>query len=123
MNGNNLMIDTNIALYLLSGDETIAKLLQNRSIYISFITELELLGFKGIEEKQLKLINEFIENCTVIDLNDKIKKHTIELKRKYRLKLPDAIIAATSISMNLHFISADQDFEKISELYFIKYEV
>ena len=123
MNGNNLMIDTNIALYLLSGDETIAKLLQNRSIYISFITELELLGFKGIEEKQLKLINEFVENCTVIDLNDKIKKHTIELKRKYRLKLPDAIIAATSISMNLHFISADQDFEKISELYFIKYEV
>lgn len=42
MNGNNLLVDTNIVIYLLSGDKTIADLLDKKKIYISFITEIEL---------------------------------------------------------------------------------
>jgi len=44
MNGNNLMIDTNIAIYLLNGNKQIADLLDQKNIFISFITELELLS-------------------------------------------------------------------------------
>jgi hypothetical protein len=36
MSGNSLLIDTNIALYLLNGDEKIADLLDGRDVYISF---------------------------------------------------------------------------------------
>ena len=46
MSGNSLVVDTNIVLYLLSGDETVAALLNDRQIYLSFITELELLGYR-----------------------------------------------------------------------------
>lgn len=46
MNGNNLFLDTNIVLYLLSGDKTVADILFEKTVFISFVTELELLGFK-----------------------------------------------------------------------------
>ncbi|MGB5024099.1 MAG: hypothetical protein WBO44_02060 [Saprospiraceae bacterium] len=48
MNGDNIQIDTNIAFYLLSGDRVVAEILDSKNVYISFITELELLGFHGI---------------------------------------------------------------------------
>jgi predicted nucleic acid-binding protein len=45
MNGNKVFVDTNIILYLLSGDITLAELLNGKQIYISFITQLELLSY------------------------------------------------------------------------------
>jgi hypothetical protein len=52
MNGSNLLIDTNIALYLFNGDRTIASLLDGRNIDLSFISEMELLAFPGITEDE-----------------------------------------------------------------------
>lgn len=123
MSGNNLLIDTNIALYLLNGDTTIAELLNGRDVHVSFITELELLGFQDLKEDDRSVIEEFLSNCIIVDLSQAIKKITIELKQKYKLKLPDAIIAATSIYMNLPLISADRDFERILDLQFVRYEI
>lgn len=123
MNGSSLVIDTNIALYLFNGDRTIASLLDGRNVYISFITEIELLGFPGITDEQKAISKEFIEDSVVIDLNDTIKRMTIDLRVKYNLKIPDAIIAASALYLNLPLISADKVFEKVSELQFIKYEI
>ena len=123
MSGNSLLIDTNIALYLLNGDNTIAELLDGKDVYLSFISELELLGFQELRDEDLPIIEEFLNSCIIIDLNQAIKKITIELKRAQKIKLPDAIIAATSKYMNIPLISADQGFEKILELQFIKYEL
>lgn len=123
MSGNNLLVDTNIALYLLNGDETIAHLLEGKDIYISFITELELLGYQELAPEEIKIIEEFLSNCIVIELNQTIKQLTIELKRKFKIKLPDAIIAATSKYINIPLISADKGFDGISELQFILYEM
>jgi len=123
MSGNSILIDTNIALYLLNGDNTIAELLDGKDVYLSFISELELLGFQDLRDEDVPLIEEFLNSCIIVDLNQAIKKITIELKRAQKIKLPDAIIAATSKYMNLPLISADQGFEKITELQFIKYEL
>ena len=68
-------------------------------------------------------VEEFLNNCIIVDLNQAIKRLTIDLKRSYKIKLPDAIIAATSIYINVPLISADKGFEKISELQFVKYEI
>ncbi|MCR9102281.1 MAG: type II toxin-antitoxin system VapC family toxin [bacterium] len=123
MSGNSLLIDTNIALYLLNGDTTIAELLNGRDIHISFITELELLGFQDIKKEDIPFIKDFLNSCIIVDLNQSIKRITINLKQSYKIKLPDAIIAATSVYMNLPLISADKDFGQIDDLKFIRYEV
>lgn len=45
MSGKEILVDTNIFLYLLKGNDTLEEMLQGKSIYVSFITELELIGF------------------------------------------------------------------------------
>ena len=72
MNGNKLFLDTNIILYLLDGDETLAELLNDKQLYISLITELELLAFKGITEVEEQVIKSFVSQCKVISINSPI---------------------------------------------------
>jgi predicted nucleic acid-binding protein len=55
-------------------------------------------------------------------LNDGIKNIVIDLRRKYAIKLPDSIVAATAIFLNIPLISADKHFEKITELTFVLYQ-
>ena len=57
-----------------------------------------------------------LNSCFIIEINLQIKKIAIDLKQKYKLKLPDAIIAATAIHYDLPFISSDADFKSIKEL-------
>lgn len=59
MTGNRYLIDTNIAIYLLAGDQKIAELLDQAQIYISFISELELLSFKKLTKEENEVINNF----------------------------------------------------------------
>jgi predicted nucleic acid-binding protein len=122
MNGNKLFIDTNIALYLLSGDETLSILLQDKQIYISFITQLELLGFKPLTDKEEKIIRAFIDQCTIVDINNSIKETTIELRKDYKVKLPDSIIMATSIYLGVPLLTSDIDFKKVVEIDLLYYE-
>jgi len=50
-------------------------------------------------------------------LNENIILKSIEIRRKYRLKLPDSIIAATAIENNLKLLTRNlKDFERIAEL-------
>ena len=69
MHGESILIDTNIALYLLSGDRVIAEILDSKNVYVSFISELELLGFHGITSEEHQRIAEFLKDCIIVDLN------------------------------------------------------
>ena len=123
MSGKELLIDTNIAIYLLSKDDTLAELLRHKQIYISFITELELIGFKNLSQKEEKLIDSFINDCHVIGLDSKIKRHYQKLRKKYRIKLADSIIVATAIAFGLPLLSADKQLRSIKELDLLVYNV
>jgi predicted nucleic acid-binding protein len=59
MNGNKLLLDTNAVLYVLGGDETLASFLNGKELYLSIISELELLAFKNITPKEVKAISAF----------------------------------------------------------------
>ncbi len=122
MSGDKLFIDTNIAIYLLSGDETLAILLNDKNLYISFVTQLELLGFNNLIKKEEKMIQSFIDQCTVIDINSRIKDKVIELRKAYKIKLPDSIIIASSLYLDIPVITADKGFKKVEELNLLYYE-
>lgn len=122
MSGNKLFIDTNIVLYLLNGDQTLAELLHEKQLYISFITELELLAYQGITEGEQKIIEDFVNQCKVITLNNSIKKETIRVRKNYNTKLPDSIIIASALYLDLPLITSDVEFKKVDELTLIQYE-
>jgi len=122
MTGNSLLLDTNIVLYFLSGDKTLLPLFEEKELTISVITELELLGYDQLNDEDITTIEQFLRQCMVINLNDDIKKKTIYMRRTYNIKLPDAIILSTALSLNIPLISADKTFGKIKEGQIILYE-
>lgn len=122
MNGTKLLLDTNIVLYWLRGDKTLADLLHQKQIYLSFITELEVLGYSGLSQDQISLIHEFLSDCNIIDINSRIKSLAVKLRQTSKLKLPDSIILATSLYLDIPFVTLDADFKKIENAEIIYYE-
>ncbi|MCP9754443.1 type II toxin-antitoxin system VapC family toxin [Lacihabitans sp. CCS-44] len=115
MNGIDFIADTNFVIYLLEGKEEV-KVFEEYSYAISFITEIELLGNLNISKEEKLIIKELLKNCVIFDLNDSIKDITIDLKQYNKIKIPDAIIAATSLYLNIPLITADKYFGKINGL-------
>jgi predicted nucleic acid-binding protein len=122
MSGKEILVDTNIILYLLNGSDTLEEVLQGKDVYISFITELELIGIKNITLKEKHQIAILLNDCSIISLNNHIKEKYVELRKSYHLKLADAIIAATGIIYNFPLITADKQFKTVKELNFITYQ-
>jgi predicted nucleic acid-binding protein len=122
MNGSSLLLDTNIALYLLSGDRTIADLLHNKTIFISFITELELLGYTNLTLEEQKQVENFLAEAIIVDVNSEIKRIAITFWKSSKIKLPDAIIAASSTYLNIPLLTADKELAKLTGTTIILYE-
>jgi predicted nucleic acid-binding protein len=114
MSGTDYLIDTNILIHLGNGDQAITEFLQNKTIFVSFISEMELLSKPGLTTENIKVLQAMISNCVLVDFNHEIKVDAIKLRRNYRLKLPDAIIAASAKNLRLPLLTSDKDFKKIS---------
>jgi len=62
---------------------------------VSVVTKIEVLGFNAPDE-HYQLLVDFMNDAAVLDLTDNIVDTTIDIRRKHKTKLPDAIIAATA---------------------------
>lgn len=122
MNGNKLLLDTNTVLYVLAGDETLASFLNDKELYLSIIAEMELLSYKKITQKEVKVINAFLHELKIENISDEIKRIAIGLRKSSHLKLPDCIIAATSIALGIPLVTSDKQFSTIKDLDIIVYE-
>lgn len=107
--------DTNFLIYLHEGNEIVKPFL-SYDFGISFISEVELLGHSNITKKEELELKSLISDSFLIDWNLKIKEKTIDLRRNFKIKLPDSIIAATSIVYNIPLVTADKQFSQIEEL-------
>ncbi|MDP2362796.1 MAG: type II toxin-antitoxin system VapC family toxin [Ignavibacteria bacterium] len=121
MSGNKFLLDTNTILYLLGGKLNPQNLPDGKLI-ISFINELELLSYPHLSKVEEIKIKKFIDDIDVFNLTDEIKVETIRLRKKYNIKLPDAIICATALSQNAALITFDENLNKIKELKILKLE-
>jgi len=115
MDGNKLLVDTNIILYALKGDEALTELIHDQNLYISFITRIELLSFPKIDPDGIALIERFLKQVPVIESNPVINADAIDLRRKSGLEVPDAIIAASARFTGSRLLTADKDFKKVEE--------
>jgi predicted nucleic acid-binding protein len=85
-----------------SAEQFVDSILQDFQPTISAITEIELLCWKTASENDLVVLRDFIEDCVVFELDKDIKLKTVEIRKNYKLKLPDAIIAATAVIQKCH---------------------
>lgn len=77
---------------------------------------MELLSFSGITETEELGIKNLLSYCSKVTVSEDIKDTAISIRRKYRIKLPDAIVAASAIMNDIPLLTADKDFNKIKEL-------
>ena len=116
------LYDTNIFIDFFSGTSRIddifnVEFINQNDIIISQINKIELLSHPNITLSDEKKFEIFLNSFRIININTQIEKLTIQLRRKYKLKLPDAIIAATAINENAEIVTRDlKDFSKVKEL-------
>jgi predicted nucleic acid-binding protein len=116
--GMKYLIDTNVIIDYTSnllnkeGFEFIENIF-NTDFNISVIVEIEALGYNE-EVSKMQLLEKFLALANVIPLDKTVTKKTIELRKSRKLKLGDAIIAATALVYDLTIITRNtSDFKNV----------
>lgn len=109
------LVDTNFVIYYLRGDDSIAGYELYR-FAASVITELELLVKPDLSATAEAAIRQFLASCPIFDLSSAVKDRAILIARQHRLKLPDALIAATALVADLPLVTADRQFTRVADL-------
>ncbi len=115
MTAERLLVDTNVLIHHWAGDSRTMELLDGVRLYGSFVTEIEILGYHGYSIRERALVAQDLSRVKIIDMSSVIKAAAIELRAKYRLKLADALIAATAISLNIPLVTQDKHFKRLKE--------
>lgn len=80
---------------------------------ISFISKIEVLGHSSADDN----LTQFIKLANVYDINSELIDATINLRSARKIKIPDAIIAATALIYELILVTRNvNDFKNISGL-------
>lgn len=108
------LLDTNAIIYLIGG--RLAAPLPAGHYSFSVISEIELLSFSGLSAEDEQKISELLALLDRVELNQAVRLEAIKLRKQKRLKLPDAIIAASAIIRNATLFTNDQAFHVTSNL-------
>jgi predicted nucleic acid-binding protein len=119
-------LDTNAILYYLKDDSNAVSLLReifahDAPLYISAITELELFAYPKLSAQEEALIEELLRTVSVIPLDSHIARLASFIRRQYRLKVPDSVIAATAIYTGSTLATRNtRDFKRVTALALLK---
>ena len=87
---------------------------------LSVINRIELLGWNPADPDFATDLSLFIRNSTELSLTEEVIQQTIAIRKKVKIKLPDAIIAATAMVHNLTLLSDnDSDFLRVPKLKYL----
>ncbi len=103
------VLDTNSLIYALNGKVEIPLY----DYLVSVITEIELLSYSKLSEKDEEVIKALLLNFQIITLTHEIKESTINIRKQYNLKLPDSIIVATAIENKAILVTSDKQLLKL----------
>lgn len=113
MRNERVAIDTNILLYVLGGDELAHELVRGREVVASTMVRMEALVYHGKDAAHMQQVHRFLERCQLEEIHRTIQDRAVDLRMRHRLKLPDAVIAATAVHLGIPLITADKVFSKL----------
>jgi len=108
------LLDSNILIGFLNDDKKIINWILERkredklSLNISFISKIEVLGFKELKDDQVDELEKFLNTFYMLYLSDEIINLSAALRRKVSLPLGDAVVAASAISNKLILVTNDK---------------
>ncbi len=114
MNGNSALLDSNILIYLSKNELPFSILDQFAALFVSVILYMEVLGYRFSNSKEENFVKELVSMFNVRFIDQEIAENVIDIRKQYRIKLPDAIIAATAITDDLCLVTRNiEDFKNI----------
>jgi predicted nucleic acid-binding protein len=118
MNGTNVVFDTCAIVKLLDRQYDLLSLginVDKVQLFTSNIVRIELLSKPNMSSGEERDIREFLKDLTVVSIDEAIERETIAIRRSNKLKLPDCIIAATSIVLNAILLTDDDQLINLSQ--------
>ena len=126
---NLTLVDTDILIDAARNIDTAIECLDaldNAStLAVSVVTQMELIV--GCRNKvELRKMEQFLERFQIVPIDEQISTTAVGLLQKFRLShgllIPDALIAATAIELDIDFVSKNQrDYQFVENLRFLKY--
>lgn len=117
--GTRFLLNTNSVIYFVDGvlptsARDFLKTELSIQANLSVISQIELLGWTPPQGKSLMPVESFVSKSTIYPLSPAVVQQTIDIRRSRKIKLPDAIIAATALVHNFTIISRNMsDFSDI----------
>ena len=115
-------LDTNAIIYYLDEDPTVVPLLdpllgQDIAIFVSVVTELELLSHPGLTEEDMAEMQQLLTSVVIFPLESRLAQLAAALRRQYHLKPPDSVVAATALLTRTTLVTRNiRDFQGIDGL-------
>lgn len=108
------VFDSNILIYHLNGKlGATAEVMLERALeegaYISVITRIEILGWPGQSEDASRRAKNFLDKFSEQPLTSDITDRCIALRKQRRIKIPDAIVAATALHLGFPLVTRNTD--------------
>jgi predicted nucleic acid-binding protein len=100
--GQTYLIDTNIIIDALNEKmpDSIKQKVNLATPIVSTITYIEALGWYKVTTEQLQIIRNFLEDAIMIPIDEPVVETAIRIRQQKRIRLGDAIIAATAIGIS-----------------------
>lgn len=112
-----VILDSNIVIYLSQKKLSIDEVFEDDKDYcISLVTYMEILSYNFPSKEEEAFVRKLLSLFRIIDITKTIAKEVIELKKKRKIKLPDAIIVATAIVENAVLYTNDKQLHSIENL-------
>lgn len=100
------LLDTNILIYLQGGK--LASRLPLGLYAYSVISEIELLSWPQMQSEHEMVWRGLLASLHRVELDASVRETAIHLRRQRRLKLPDALVAASAIACEATLLTNDQ---------------
>jgi len=110
----NYVLDTNMVIYAQKG--ALAEALPHGHYAVSVITEIELLSFRDLTTEQEQALLELLADVAVVGIDEHVKRQAVELRRRFRLRLPDAIIVAIALLLDAVLLTNDIALTQVGSL-------
>lgn len=111
-----IFADTNALIRLLGGDILVAELTDGKTVFISEMTEMELLCKPNQTKEQKQIIARVLADCIIVPFSPEIKRQAIKVRQTTRLRLIDAIIAATAMMLEMTILTNDEGFSSLKNM-------
>jgi len=106
-----IVLDTNALIYHFQGLAPWTDFIDGQrraDVSVSVITRMELLALDGLAPDSERRILDFLAKLNIEPLSSALENMAILLRRKTRLKLPDAIVAATAVVSKAVLVTNDK---------------